>query len=191
MQKRTRILALCECAVLLALAFVLSMIKLYRLPNAGSVTVVSMLPVLLIGVRWGPRWSFGSAVIFALLQFFSGIYAITPLQLFLDYIAAYGVLGLSGLLRGRHALVLSVPICGILRFFFHFLAGATVWAAYMPEEFFGMTMTSPWQYSLLYNGSFMLPELLITLVAAALLQRPLRTYLRRSRSVPEKKSPGS
>ena len=60
----------------------------------------------------------------------------------------------------------------------HYVVGATVWAEYMPETFFNMTMTSPWIYSALYNGSYMLVDMVIILVIGALLWKPLGKYLR-------------
>ena len=60
------------------------------------------------------------------------------------------------------------------------MVGATVWAEYMPEEFFGMTMTTPWFYSLLYNLAYMLPNTVITLLVFALLWKPMGRYLRGS-----------
>ena len=60
----------------------------------------------------------------------------------------------------------------------HYVVGSTVWAEYMPETFFNMTMTSPWIYSALYNGSYMLVDMVIILVIGALLWKPLGKYLR-------------
>ena len=67
-------------------------------------------------------------------------------------------------------------IGGVLRFLAHYVIGAVVWGKWMPDTFFGMTMTSPWFYSLLYNGSYMLPDILICLVIFALLYKPLKKY---------------
>jgi len=62
------------------------------------------------------------------------------------------------------------------RFLVHYVVGATIWAEWMPEEFFGMTMTTPWFYSLLYNGSYMLPNMVLALVLAGALYRPMKRY---------------
>ncbi|MEM5781221.1 MAG: energy-coupled thiamine transporter ThiT, partial [Lawsonibacter sp.] len=64
----------------------------------------------------------------------------------------------------------------IARFLVHYVVGATVWAMYMPETFFGMTMTSPWFYSLLYNGFYMAIDMALCLLVFALLARPMRQY---------------
>ena len=61
-------------------------------------------------------------------------------------------------------------------FLVHYLIGVFVWGVYMPDEFFGMTMTSPWFYSLLYNGSYMLPSIILCVVVFALLYKPLKKY---------------
>jgi len=58
------------------------------------------------------------------------------------------------------------------------VVGATVWAEYMPETFFGMTMHSPWFYSLLYNGSYMVIDMALCLLVGALLWKPMGKYLR-------------
>ena len=65
----------------------------------------------------------------------------------------------------------------VVRFLVHYVVGATVWAEYMPETFFGLTMTTPWFYSALYNGSFMLIDMVLVLVIGALLWKPLRKYI--------------
>ena len=67
-------------------------------------------------------------------------------------------------------------IGGVLRFLAHYIIGAVVWGKYMPDEFFGMTTTSPWFYSLLYNGSYLLPSIILCLVVFAALYKPLKKY---------------
>ena len=66
----------------------------------------------------------------------------------------------------------------LARFLVHYLVGVWVWGEYMPESFFGMTMTTPWFYSFLYNGSYMLVDMLICLVVGALVFKPLGKYIR-------------
>ena len=64
------------------------------------------------------------------------------------------------------------------RFLVHYLTGVFVWGEYMPETFFGMTMTTPWFYSALYNGSYMLLDLVFCLLLGWLLWKPLGKYIR-------------
>lgn len=166
-----RLQALCESALLLALGFVLSFLKIYQMPNGGSVTVASMLPVILIGIRWGLGWGFGSAIVFSLLQFLTGIYAIAPIALLLDYVVAYGVLGFSGLFKGKkYGLISASIVCGLLRFVVHWISGATVWASTLPE---GLPV---WYESLLYNVSYMLPEIGFTVLVALVICVPLQKF---------------
>ena len=169
--RHPRLQPLCESAILLALGFVLSFIKIYEMPNGGSVTIASMLPVILIGIRWGLGWGFGASIVFSLLQFLTGIYAITPLALLLDYVVAYGVLGFSGLFRGKKfGLIPATIICGLLRFVVHWVSGATVWASTLPKDL------PVWYGSLLYNISYMLPEIGFTVLVALVLCVPLQKF---------------
>jgi thiamine transporter len=96
-----------------------------------------------------------------------------------DYLIAYGVLCVAGLFKGKF--IPATLVGCVARFLVHYVVGATVWGEYMPETFFGMTMTTPWLYSGLYNGAYMLPDLCILLVVYFLLQKtPLAPYFRGS-----------
>lgn len=165
--------ALTETAILLALATILSVLKLFELPNGGSATPASMLPVIIIGIRWGTRWSFGAAIVYSFLQFLTGFYAISPLALVLDYLLAFGVLGASGFFYGKkYGLILAAPVCAILRFVVHWISGVIVWGSTLPANL------PLWQGSLIYNATYMVPEILVTTAAAALLYAPLKRYWR-------------
>ena len=170
--------ALCEGAVLLALAQVLSYLKIWEMPWGGSI-VLSMVPIVLYAVRWGLLPGLGVGFLFGTLQFlFDGGFAIGWQSIVGDYLLAFTVLGLAGLVHGRKwGVFTGTLIAGVARFLVHYVVGATIWAEYMPETFFGMTMTSPWIYSLLYNIAYMGPNILITLVVFAAIFHPLRKYL--------------
>ena len=163
---------------MIALAEILSFLPLYKLPWGGSIDL-AMFPVVLFCVRWG----FGPGMLVscahAILQtLFEGGIAIGWQSILGDFLIAYGVLGIAGLFQGKFYLA-TVVSCGA-RFLVHYVVGATIWAEYMPEQFFGMTMTSPWLYSALYNGAYMLPDAVILVVLFALLQKtPLKKYLTR------------
>ena len=171
-----KIRALTEGAVMIALAEILSFLPLYKLPWGGSIDL-AMLPVILYAVRWG--FGAGMAMSFAhgLLQMlFEGGIAIGWQSILGDYLVAYAVLGVAGLFRGKFAIA-TVVAC-LLRFAVHYVVGATVWAEYMPEVFLGLPMVNPWVYSALYNGAYMLPDLVMVLVAGLLLMKtPVRKYL--------------
>ena len=139
-----------------------------------------MVPLILFSVRWGLGSGLLASFAFGVLQFmFDGGFAIGWQSIIGDYLLAFTVLGLAGLMKGKKLGVFwGTLIGGFARFLVHYVVGATVWAEYMPEEFFGMTMTSPWIYSLLYNLAYMLPNIVITLVIFALLYKPMGKYLR-------------
>ncbi len=171
--------ALTEGAVFVAAAQVLSMIKLWEMPWGGSVTL-AMVPILFYAVRWGLTPGLLAAFVFGVLQFtFDGGFAIGWQSIIGDYLVAFAVLGLAGLAHGKkNGIFTGTLIGGFARFLVHYVVGATVWAEYMPETFFGMTMHSPWFYSLLYNGSFILIDLVLCLVIGWLLWKPLGKYIR-------------
>ena len=177
MKTRKSLRALTEGAILIALAEILSFITLYKLPWGGSIDL-AMLPVILFCCRWG----FGPGMVMAFAHglfqtLFEGGIAIGWQSIIGDYLLAYAVLGLAGLFRGKYFLGTLVA-CGA-RFLVHYVVGATVWAEYMPERFFGMTMTTPWFYSALYNLAYMLPDTLLVLAAFLLLQKtPMAKYLK-------------
>ncbi len=176
---RTRLRALCECGVLIAAAQVLGYLKLFRLPQGGSVTL-NMLPVFIICARWGFGYGMLSSFAFSLLQLFlDGGAAIGWESLIGDYILAYSLLGLAGLFhRRKGGLYLGAAAGGFGRFLASWVTGATVWGKYMPEEFFGMTMTSPWIYSALYNGSVILISVVLCLILLWVLDRSMGKILR-------------
>ena len=114
----------------------------------------------------------------AMQYFFANGISIDWTTIICDYFLAYALLGLgAGLFHGQKYGVYAGTLCGgALRFLAHLAVGAIVWGQWMPDEFFGMTMTNPWFYSLLYNGSYMLPDIAICCVIFALLYRPLKKY---------------
>jgi len=171
--------ALCEGAVMVALAQILGYLKLYELPQGGSITV-GMLPIFLYCSRWGFGPGILASVAYSILQLmFDGAFAYSWQAIIGDYLLAFSVLGIAGLFHKlRYGFFVGTAVGCVLRFLCHFVTGATVWGEYMPEEFFGLTMTTPWFYSLLYNGSYMFIDLLIVLVVGAAVWKPLGKYMR-------------
>ncbi|MDD6238153.1 MAG: energy-coupled thiamine transporter ThiT [Oscillospiraceae bacterium] len=169
---------LCEGAIMVAIAQILSYIKLWEMPWGGSI-VLAMGPIILFSVRWGLGSGLLAGFVFGVLQFmFDGGFAIGWQSIIGDYLLAFTVLGLAGLMKGKKLGVFwGTLIGGVARFLVHYVVGATIWAAYMPDTFFGMTMTSPWIYSLLYNIAYMGPNIIITLVIFGLLYVPMKKYM--------------
>ena len=168
---------LCEGALFVVLAQLLDMIQLWRMPWGGSVSLC-MVPFFLFACRWGMGPGLLAGVVLGVLQFmFAGGLALGWQSILGDYILAYTVLGVGGVFRKKRWSIYAGAALGcVARFLVHYVVGATIWAEYMPEEFFGMTMTSPWLYSMLYNGSYMVPDLLLCLLVFVLLSGTLGKY---------------
>ena len=187
--KQKRIHILCESAILVALAVVLSVISKLLLepclaplfPFGGSVTIFSMLPICIISIRHGLGWGLAGGFCFSWFQILQGGvfgWGLTPVMLIgsllLDYILAFTVLGLAGLFRskGMLGMVGGVALVCVLRFVVHFLAGVILWANLAEFVAFGQAWVNrPVLYSLVYNGGYMLPETLLTVAGATLLFR--------------------
>ncbi len=181
-KNKTKILV--EGAVMVALATVLSYIRIFRLPWGGSITLLSMLPIVLFSIRRGLGAGLTVSFVFSLVQFTQGIvdgifgWGLTPGMLIacilLDYIVAFTVLGLAGIFRkkGFAGWVGGIALAVVLRFVCHFLSGVVVWKSF-GELWNGFSTDNTFLYSFLYNGSYMLPELIFTLIGAiALLKVP-------------------
>ena len=172
-----RLQALTGSALLIALAEILSLLPFYRFPWGGSIDL-AMLPIIVICVRWGFGPGMLAATAHALLQtLLEGGIAIGWQSIIGDFLVAYMVLGLAGLFKGRF--VIGAVVACAARFLVHYVVGATIWAEYMPETFFNMTMTTPWIYSALYNGAYMLPDtVLIVAVYFLLCKTSLAAYFK-------------
>ena len=146
-------------ALCLALAFVMSNIKLFKLPMGGSITLFSMFFVCFIGYLYGPRVSLSAAFAYGLLQLIIDPYIISVPQLLCDYILAFGALGLAGFFHEKkHGMIIGYLVGIFGRFVFSTLSGVIFFADYAPE---GM---SPLAYSAAYNGSYIAVEGALTIV---------------------------
>jgi thiamine transporter len=158
-----RVKVLAEAAVLIALATVLSMFKVYRMPQGGSVTPGSMVPIIVFALRRGVGYGFAAGAVFGLVRLYLGPYVVHPVQLLLDYPLAFGALGLAGLLKKRPVAATALGIFG--RFVCHWLSGVIFFAEYAPAG------QHPALYSAIYNGSYLGVELVISAALVYLLAR--------------------
>ncbi len=146
-------------ALCLALAFILSNIKLFKLPMGGSFTVFSMFFVTFIGYLYGPRVSISAAFAYGLLQMIADPYIISIPQLLCDYILAFTALGLSGFFHNSKWGLFKGYFVGVLgRYFFAVLSGVVFFADYAPENM------SPLLYSMAYNIIYIAAESALTVV---------------------------
>ena len=173
---KTRIMV--ECALMIALGTILANIKIYELPNGGSLTP-AMFPIILFAVRWGTAPGLMAGFVFGLLQLiFDGAYAWGWQSMLLDYLAAFTPLGLAGLFKGRTWGIFAGTVVGCAgRFLVHYISGVTIYKILVPTAFMNWTFTSPSFYSIVYNGSYMLPNTVIALAIAALLYKPMKRYI--------------
>ena len=165
----TKILA--EIVVFVSLATVLSYIKIFSLPQGGSVTAASMVPILWLALRRGPKVGLFAATLYGVVQFALGPYIFHPAQVLLDYPIAFGLLGLAGFFQNRPFIGVSLGIIG--RFVAHFFSGIIFFAIYAPK---GM---HPAIYSAVYNGGYLLVELVISVYVIYLLRKSkvLKIYM--------------
>jgi len=178
MNKKTKVLT--EAAIMIAMSLILELIVLYKLPNGGSVTL-SSLPIVFFALRHGMGWGAMAGFVFGGLNYIMGGSAIDWTTIIFDYFLAFSMLGLgAGVFYRRKGGAFGGSILGIsLQFLASYLVGVFVWGKWMPEEFLGLTMTTPWFYSFLYNILWAGPDLLLCLVVFALLYRvkPICRYL--------------
>ena len=179
---------LVESAIMIAIGTILSELKLPGIwALGGGITICSMLPMVLISFRYGCGRGVVTGVAYSLLQLLLGMdnvqYATSALMaagiILLDYVVPYAQLGLAGMFRSRVkdrrvALVLGIAVTFTIRFLCHFVTGTWVWEALWPNE---LGWAAP-IWSAAYNGSYMLPELVLTSVVAVLLYAtPMKRYM--------------
>ena len=149
----------------------------------GGVTFCSMLPLVIISYRYGNRWGVFTALVYSLLQMVLGLknvmYAPNAVTagavILLDYVLAFTCIGFAGAFRGvvrgqAKSLLIGILVTFSARFICHFLSGWLIWDALWPNE---MGMASA-VYSLVYNASYMIPEILITAVVTWILSHIIR-----------------
>ncbi|MFO7941162.1 MAG: energy-coupled thiamine transporter ThiT [Bacillota bacterium] len=167
MDKR-RLHIMVEIAMAVAIAMVLSQFRLFRMPQGGSVTLMAV-PLLVIAYRWGGKAGFVAGLTLGILRLALDAYVIHWAQFILDYPLAFALLGSAGFMA--HKRYLGATVGFALRFVCHFLVGATFFASFAPEG------TPVALYSLIYNGSFLIPEWIVTLLVAPWLYRRLESAL--------------
>lgn len=175
---RQRTLILCECSIMIALSAVLSLFSYSPWPQGGSITPVSMLPVMLIALKYGTKVGLGTTLVYSIVQLGLDLPKLMGYGmnigtwigcLIFDYLIAFTILGLAGLWRkkGTRGIIAGMAFAIFLRYVSHVISG---WI------FFGQWAWEGWEnlpflYSLCYNGTYMLPEMIFTVVAAVILFR--------------------
>ncbi len=154
-------IAMTECAIMIALATILSLIKVFELPWGGSITAASMLPLVIVGYRHGLKWGILSSLIYSLIQMLLGgttiarafipgedqmIWYLAVIMVVFDYLLAFSLVGLSGLFRNKNkpskSLALGALVGTSARFVMHFLSGWILWGAWASWFFEGFDETT-------------------------------------------------
>ena len=160
----TRMMA--NASLCIALAFILSYVKLYEMPQGGSVTLASMLPIFLFAYAYGVAPGLMIGFAYGLLQFVQGGWFVHPIQFLLDYPLAFAMLGFAGVARrlpDNWGMIPGILLGTILRFICAFLTGVFFWGEGAGEQ-------SVFIYSAIYNGTYLIPETTICLAFAMIPQ---------------------
>lgn len=153
--------------LMIALSVVLSYVKVLRMPQGGSITAGSMVPIILFSLIFGLKDGLFASCIYGIIQFMLDGFVIYPASILMDYILGFGVMGFAGLFYSKTknlkmALIGSF-VGGVLRFIMLVLSGVLLWGEYAPEG------VNVWKYSLGYNGAYMVPEIILTVVIVAII----------------------
>lgn len=170
----TRQLAFCAMAI--ALGTVLSNIKLFHFPYGGSVTLLSMLVICLPGYFFGLGAGILTGIAYGVLQLLIDPYVLYPMQLVVDYLLAFGALGLSGLFsNARNGLIKGYIAAVLGRYVFAVISGWIFFGEYAWKGW------NPLPYSLAYNATYIFSEAAITI--AILLLPPVRKAMIRAKKI--------
>ncbi|MCC2527894.1 energy-coupled thiamine transporter ThiT [Bacillus halotolerans] len=179
MAQSRQLVRLIEIAIMTAAAVILDIVSgmFLRMPQGGSVSIM-MIPIFLISFRWGVKAGLTTGLLTGLVQIAIGnLFLQHPVQLLLDYIAAFAVVGISGffasavrksaLSRAKGKLIVSI-ICAVfigsfLRYAAHVISGAVFFGSFAPKG------TPVWIYSLTYNATYMIPSFIICAIVLCLL----------------------
>lgn len=150
-----------QIGIALAMSTVLSLLKIYQLPQGGSVTFGAMVPILLIALFYGPEMGFLTGFLYGLISLMINPYIFQPIQVLFDYPLPFMALGLVGFFRNKW--LLGTIIAVFARFICHFISGVVFFASYAPKG------TSPVLYSIIYNASFLSIDAVICIIIMSVL----------------------
>lgn len=154
------------CAMAMALAFVTSYMKIFKLPWGGSVTLCSMLFIVLVANWYGVQTGILVGLAYGLLQFIQEPYVLSFFQVCCDYVLAFAALGVAGFFaKSKHGLLKGYIAAVIARGVFHSLGGYLYWMDYMPDNF-PQSLKSI--YPIAYNYSYLLAEGIITVIVISI-----------------------
>ncbi len=175
---KNKLVILCESAMMVALAAVLGMFKISLWAQGGSIDFC-MAPLFILAYRRGAGVAIPAGLAYGLVDcLLSGGIGWGLPSILLDYVLAYGVIGIAGFFRKMpFGLGIGVIVGSLARFAVHFISGVTIYriAVGTSAELFGITFDSSLAvlYSLVYNGSYMLGDCILALFVVLLLKKPI------------------
>lgn len=140
----------------IALAAILHTVTLYKMPQGGSITLGSMVPILLMSFYYGSEVGFLTGFLYGIVNLIQSPFILHPVQVLFDYPLPFMALGLAGYFKDR--LLLGTIVGIFARFICHYISGIVFFASYAPK---GM---SPYLYSMIFNASYLVPECIVCLV---------------------------
>lgn len=158
---------LANASLCIALSFILSYVRLYKLPQGGSITLASMLPLFLFSYAYGVGPGMLAGMAYGFLQFIQDAYFVHPIELLLDYPLAFAMLGLCGLaprFSDRYGMIPGIVLGTLGRFLCAMISGVVFFGMYAPEGQHVLV------YSAVYNGLYLVPEAAICIALAMIPQ---------------------
>lgn len=193
----SKVQLLTESAIMIALATVLSLLKIWEAPYGGSVTVVSMAPIIILSLRRGVKTGLLAGFAHSLIQLILGLNNVAwvpdaagiAVCVLTDYILPFTLLGLAGCFRNVEftknaktnlviAAILGTLLVTLLRYLSHIVSGAVIWYAldlewYADDPTHIVHRYGAWLFSVIYNGGYMIPEIITTTIATPILNAAL------------------
>ncbi|TFZ39578.1 energy-coupled thiamine transporter ThiT [Soehngenia longivitae] len=177
MKRKTNVLMLAEGGMMIALSILLGYIEIYQMPNGGSVSAGKMIPIIIYSLRWGVLPGISVGAIYGILDFILKPFFFHPIQLLLDYPIAFGILGIAGFAKirsdqknGYFPMILWTTLAVLGRLISHVISGVVFFSEYAGSQ-------NPIVYSFIYNATYLVPELIISLIVLIIIWKPLKNYI--------------
>ncbi len=173
--KKQTLYKMTESAALVALAVILTFFEIEIGFLGGSINLV-MVPLLIICYRQGALFGVTAGLVFGLIKCImsEGVGYGLP-SILLDYVLAYGAIGIAGFFKGKQKLIEVSALVGCFaRYIIHVISGVTIYMIAVPTEVMGKMVANPFVYSLLYNLIYMVPSTIIAIIVMSLLRYPLK-----------------
>lgn len=200
MENRTskqKLITLCECAILIALSTVLSTVcKIWESPLGGSVTLLSMLPIMLISMRHDLKWGFGSAFVYSIIQLITGLNSLSYIpttvgvicSVLFDYIVPFTALGIAGIFikdtyKSKSSeylrIIAGIALAILIRFLCHFFVGSLLWYEITKEGQWNdyVNKYGMWMYSLIYQLMYLGPDSALIFIVSPVIPKLYRARL--------------